>query len=427
MSRPSKGPRLYLRSGRRHPRTGKPIPDIYFIRDGTTQVSTGFGPGEADAAAQALAAYIVAKRPAGAADEARDPDRPRAPSEVFVAEVLDLYLAEKAPKSADPSAVGARIKALMAWWGDKRLSDVRRSSCRAYVAHRCAQPLAQATRAEKPRMVTAQGARRELEDLSAAIGYFAGEHPLTVRPKVDLPEKPESRRDALTRAQAARLLMAARGYRIQGERPAVPADDGRRALPVRPNWVRLRDSGPANRAHLKRFVLIGLYTGTRPGVVPKLLWAESPTQAWVDLDKAMIWRRGREERDHATKRRPVVKIPARLLQHMRRWKAADEREMDRRRKEGLPTSIAVIHHGGEPLAGRPRTGFEGCAVDAGLGAKVTPHWQRHTAATWLMENSCDPWEAAGYLGMNLKTLLDNYGHHRPDHLAGAARAIGGKK
>jgi integrase len=303
----------------------------------------------------------------------------------------------------------------MGWWGDKRLSDVRRSSCEAYVAHRCAQPIAMATKSAKPRLVSSQGARRELEDLSAAIGYFSDEHPLTVRPKVSLPEKPESQRDALTRAQAARLLMAARGYRLHPTGALHPSG--------RPMWVRLRDSGPANRAHMKRFILIGLYTGTRPGVIPKLLWEESPTQAWVDLDKAMIWRRGKKEREHATKRRPVVKIPARLLQHMLRWKVQDEKVMERRAEAGLPTTNAVIHHGGRPIHGRPRKGFEGCAIDAGLGDGVTPHWQRHTAATWLMENGCDPWEAAGYLGMNLKTLLDNYGHHRPDHLAGAAKAI----
>lgn len=415
MSRRSKGPRLYLRAGRVHPRTGKPVPDVYYIRDGQAQVSTGCGPDEAGAAAQALADYILAKRPAGPA-QVDDPDRPRNPSEVFVAEVVDLYLAEKAPKAADPSGVAARCKALIGWWGDKRLSDVRRSSCQAYVAQRITQPIAQA-KGPKPRLVSAQGARRELEDLSAAIGYYAGEHPLTVRPKVDLPEKPESPRDALTRAQAARLLMAARGYRLTKEKH--PSG--------RPRWKRLRDSGPANRAHMKRFILIGLYTGTRPGVIPKLLWEESPVQAWVDLEQEMIYRRGREEREHRTKRRPVVKLPPRLLAHMERWRRLDQTAMERRARADLPTTSAVIHHGGQPLAGRIRTGFEGCVRDAQLPAEITPHWMRHTAATWIMQNGVDPWEAAGYLGMNLKTLIDNYGHHQPSHQASARAGIGAKR
>ena len=42
---------------------------------------------------------------------------------------------------------------------------------------------------------------------------------------------------------------------------------------------------------------------------------------------------------------------------------------------------------------------------------VTPHTLRHTAATWLMQLGTDPWEAAGYLGMSVKVLIDTYGHH----------------
>lgn len=325
-------------------------------------------------------------------------------------------MAEKQPKAADPSGVKARVKALAAWWGDKRLSDVRRSECQRYVADRMTHPIAQA-KGDNPRLVTAQGARRELEDLSAAIGYYAGEHPLTVRPKVWLPEKPESPRDALTRAQAARLLMAARGYRWDAKAE---------------RWRRLRDSGPANRAHMKRFILIGLYTGTRPGVIPKLLWHEAATQAWTDLDAGVIYRRGKLERDHRTKRRPLVRIPSRLLAHMRRWRRLDEQlsrnpgELDHSPDAGKKVRqiTSVIHHGGRPLAGRIRTGFEGCVRDAGLPPEVTPHWMRHTAATWMMQNGEDPWQAAGYLGMNLKTLLDNYGHHQPNHQAGPRKSIG---
>jgi hypothetical protein len=61
---------------------------------------------------------------------------------------------------------------------------------------------------------------------------------------------------------------------------------------------------------------------------------------------------------------------------------------------------------------------------AGLTGRVTPHTLRHTAATWLMQAGVDKWEAAGYLGMGVEMLDRVYGHHHPDHLRNAARALG---
>jgi len=63
---------------------------------------------------------------------------------------------------------------------------------------------------------------------------------------------------------------------------------------------------------------------------------------------------------------------------------------------------------------------------ARLSGKVTPHTLRHTAAAWLMQRSVPIWEAAGFLGMSPEVLQDTYGHHHPDHLHGAAAAIGQK-
>jgi hypothetical protein len=51
---------------------------------------------------------------------------------------------------------------------------------------------------------------------------------------------------------------------------------------------------------------------------------------------------------------------------------------------------------------------------------------RDTAATWLMQRGVDPWEAAGFLGMSVKVLIDTYGHHHPNHMRGAANAITSK-
>jgi hypothetical protein len=43
-----------------------------------------------------------------------------------------------------------------------------------------------------------------------------------------------------------------------------------------------------------------------------------------------------------------------------------------------------------------------------------------------MQRGVPIWEAAGFLGMSPEVLQDTYGHHHPDHLHGAAAAIGQK-
>jgi site-specific recombinase XerC len=400
MPRRAAGPRLYLRRGRIDRRTGKCLPDVWVVRDGPREISTGCfadGPSIPDAAEQALGAYLAAKRQDGPPEPA---DRKRDPAQVLIVEVLAAYAGERAPKLAiDPATVRGFIQNLEAWWDERPLAEVKRSTCQAYIAHRMAMPDARYKDAATAPRVSERTATRELDILGGAIDWWHGEHTLTAKPIVWRPEQPESPRDALTRDQAARLLKAALGYRMDKE--------GR--------WARLGASARANRAHLRRFLLIGLYTGTRHAVIRRLLWEESATDPWIDLEAGAIYRRGRNEREARNKRRPVVKLPRRLAAHLARWKRLDE-------KAKLETN-AVLHHGGHALAGKVRSGFEGCVTDAALPAEVTPHWMRHSAATWLMESGCDIWAAAGYLGMTVQTLEEHYGHHRPGYQAGAAKGI----
>lgn len=385
MPRQSKGPRLYLRKGRTDARTGQTLPDRWFIRDGATEIGTGCGVERLGDAERQLAAHIAEKwaEPVGGSD----------PAKVLIADVLAFYGKGKAASlKSDAATMKGFVTHLLAWWGGRSLSDIKRTTCEQYVAHRSRQPI---RHGKTDRMVSPQTARRELEVLSAAIGYWDSEHHLARRPKVVMPAKAESNRDALTRSEAARLLKAARGYRL-----------------VKGKWERLPDAGPANRRHMARFILIGLYTGSRSDVIKRLHWVESLTDPWVDLDKGVVYRRGRDETESRTKRRPLVKLPCKLASHMKRWSRLDE-------TKDLAT---VLHHGGRQVAS-VRKGFAGCVADAGLKG-VTPHWLRHTAATWLMEGAVDPWEAAGYLGMTIQTLEKHYGHHRPDHQEAARKAMG---
>jgi integrase len=162
--------------------------------------------------------------------------------------------------------------------------------------------------------------------------------------------------------------------------------------------------------HLARFILIGLYTGTRAGAIATASPYRREGSSFVDLEEGIFYRLAIGRR--ATKKRqPTVPIPPRLLAHLRSWKAKE---------------IACEHF--VEWNGRPvqsvKTAFETAVRLAKLSGRVTPHTLRHTAATWLMRAGVDKWEAAGFLGMSVEMLDRVYGHHHPDHLRTAAHFIG---
>lgn len=394
MPRRPKGPRLYFREPRRDAAGRVTHAGVWLIRDGEAQISTGCAEHDRDGAEKALERYLGAKwSPPG--ELSRSPDDP-----VWLADVLALYSVEKGPTSSDPVVFGSQIGKLGEWWGGKTVAEVRRTTCNEYVEWRTAQRIRHARRSE--RRISKATARRELEQLAAAIGYWHAEHPLKALPKLTYPEKSPARCDFMTRSQAAAMLGAALGFYRD--------EDGR---------LRRRGrSARANRAHVARFLLMGIYSGTRHTAMLSVMWLPSVSSAWVDLERGVMHRRGTGETE-TRKRRPPVRIQHRLLAHMRRW-----REIDRTRTDGDGAPLThVIHHGGEPIAGKVRTGWNNVRKDAGLGPEFVPHVMRHTCGTWLAQAGVDIWEAAGYLGMSAKTFERVYGHHHPDFQTEAAQAL----
>jgi integrase len=156
--------------------------------------------------------------------------------------------------------------------------------------------------------------------------------------------------------------------------------------------------------HLRRFILIGLYTGTRSQAILGLSWMPSTSSGYIDLDKGVLYRRGADQRK-TNKKQPPVTIPDRLLAHLRRWNRLDAQLGVRH----------VVHYQGSRVS-KLRRSWATARQAAGLDEDVIPHTLRHTAATWLMQLGIDMWEeAAGYLGMSIKMLEEVYGHHHPDH------------
>jgi hypothetical protein len=129
--RKAKPPRLYLRTERDGSRW-------WIILDRGRQVRTGCREEETERASDALKDYLGTrhKPTIGARD----------PAAVAIADVLTAYAESKEPKSADRDLqlrygeLCERLDRLAQWWGDKRLSEVKRQACLDYVAWRVAQP-----------------------------------------------------------------------------------------------------------------------------------------------------------------------------------------------------------------------------------------------------------------------------------------------
>lgn len=343
MPRHAKGARLYLRS-----RRGRD--PIWVILDHGEEIATGCHEGDGEQAEKALSDYIARKY--------QSPQGPCHPDKMSVSRALEIYGNERGPQLASPETVGFHIDALDPFWGELPVSAIKGETCRAYVRSR--------------KTVKASTARRELETLGAAINYCHKEGYLIFVPRVSLPKKVKGRTRWLTRPEAARLLLAAR-------------------------WL----------PHLRTFLLIGLYTGTRSAAILGLQWLPNVRGGWIDLDRGLLFR-GPEDRIETNKRQPPCPLPAKLIAHLRRARKS--------------TTRYAIEYQGERVKKLRRSWRSACDV-AGLGADVTPHTLRHTAVTWLLQRKVKMWEVAGYVGMSEKMVRDNYGHHSPDHLKEARDAL----
>ena len=347
MPRKQKPPELWLRTdGGREP--------MWVILDGGRKIGTGCPERASAEAEKRLAEYIAQKHKA--------PGERRAHA-ALVADILLFYLQNRIPHLAAPKWEAYRIQKLAEFWGESKLTEITGQRCRDYVAWRADQGVG-------------PSARRELDVLSAAIGFYHKEFMLDVVPVVTKPEPALPREGWLTREQAAALLWAA--YRA-----------------------------PESK-HLVRFILIGLYTGTRTSAILGLRWLRSTNVGSIDLEHGILYRRGSKVRE-TKKRQPPMRLHWRLIPHLKRWQAQDE-------AKGI---THVITYRGQPVEKLRRSWDQACER-AKLPEEIVKHSLRHTAATWLMQQGVDRWEAAGYLGMSVETLKKVYGHHHPDFQRNAA-------
>jgi hypothetical protein len=325
MPRPSKGARLWLRPARR--RGGRIIARaIWIIIDGDRHVATSCFKNQAHEAEKQLAAYIAEKY--SPSRHARDIDR------IDISDVLAIYLEDCGPRMEDRPKLERCIGRLNDYWGGKMLSRVTAAESRAYVQERG----------------KTGGARTDLETLRAAINHHAKENLHYGMVRVTLPAKGPPRDRWLTRDEAAKLIRACWRYREQqtihrGRRKGLLITTDKRPL-----------------RHLARFILIGLYTGTRAGAIASASPYRQDGHSFVDLDQGIFYRLAIGRRA-TNKRQTPAPIPPRLLAHMRRWV-----------RRGVVTSHFVEWQGA-PIKS-VKTGFRHAVNVAGLWGKVTPQGTR---------------------------------------------------
>jgi integrase len=205
---------------------------------------------------------------------------------------------------------------------------------------------------------------------------------------VTLPPKPKGRVRHLERSDMAKLVWAA--YRKREVQKGAQTKK-------RPTL------------HVARFLIAGVYTGSRSARIWQASFKREPGRPFIDLDEGVFYRAASDEVVASNKQAPPIRLPDRLLTHLRRW-----------HKMG---SKYVVEFQGRPAD--PKRAFRNLANEV-LGddaAGVVRHTLRHTSATWLMQAGVDMWQAAGYLGMTKETLEKTYGHHHPDHQSSVGNAF----
>lgn len=375
MPRVSRGPQLYLK--RRADGAA-----IWYIRDGQRRESTGCEQGDHRGAREALGRYIA--RTAGGPSFG-DGD----PAAVTIGDILALYAQDKADQNSRPKEVRARLLRLDDHLGHLTIAAITPATSRAYVEARGAQA----------------AARRELEDLRAAIQHAYLSRKIAAPVPISLPAKSPPRERWLTRGEAARLILGALGWL------SVPFSD----LTTREvRWAVWGRPGERNR-HVARFILIGLQTGTRHDAILGLGWRPHAGGGHVDLRAGLIYRRGDGEAETKKRRPPtpvdgILALPA----HLARW----------RRLDG-PMALYVASFHGRRQDRMQRAWRSACRL-AGLGPDVTPHVLRHTSTTWEAIAGFDPWLICGRKAITMEVFQSVYAHHHPDYLRAARSGTGSR-
>jgi integrase len=399
MPRPSKGPRVTTDSR-----------GMYVIRDGQTNRGTGCyardGAGAEAIAHKKLAEYILKKH-----DPAKALDRSN-PNATKIADVRALEM----KRIAGAVMPDHRKKELITlcenmgnWFGSRTIGDLNGDLQEEYARERKRWVMVLVDRkrtvvqTDEPAPIAAY---RDLKILAAAVNRFFKNKVGGVQTRFSpvLPDAPKSRQKWLTRDEAAKILW--------------------RAWRARKRTKRDGSNGRHTRQHIARFILVGLYTGSRHGDICGAAVIPTIGRGYVDLDRG-IFKRKPDNKKETSKKQPTVPIPPRLLAHMRRWK-----------RLGI-SKQAVIEYNDKPVA-NVSAGWDSMIEDMGLSTddrsmRIVRHTLRHTAITWYLQpdrrtgKSVDIEIVSQYCGVSVATIRKTYRHVMPgtfDPLLEASQGFG---
>lgn len=301
-----------------------------------------------------------------------------------IADIINHYIHDISPrlegKKKQKRDFIKRMEAILDYWGRKLVSDINKRSCEEFATKHAASTT-----------------RRMLEDLRAAVELAMGDDVMAdTRVNFKLPPAQKSRYGFFTRDQAAKVLWAF--YRKRG----TYSYTGKRAKAENRGLTRTTKARPTR--HIARYFLTGIYTGTRTDRIQEASFVKEDGRPWIDLENGIFYRSWEGEMVPSNKRADPIRIPMRLLAHMRRW-----------HKNG---ARYLVERFGKPAGSTASAFFRELkkVIPDDIERKdLNRHAMRHTAATWLMQGGGNTSDIAGYLSIDERTLKKHYGHHHPDH------------
>jgi integrase len=393
MPRPSKGPRLELQTG--EGRTAK-----WIIRDGKRNISTRCDESDREGAERKLADYIISKHDASKAINANDPNSTK------IADILSVEMKRIAATTMPQLRKNELITVCQNmgnWFGHRVVGDLNGDLQERYARER-RRSVMRLVDGKRVSVATDEpapiAAYRDLKFLAAAINRFFKKKigGVVTAFSPTLPEAPEARVRWLTRSEAAQLIWAA--WRAR-KKTKLPGSKGRHTS-----------------RHISRYILVGIYTGSRNGDICGAAVIPTIGRGYVDLDKG-IFKRKPDNKKETSKRQPTVPIPPRLLAHMRRW-----------HRLGI-SKRTVVEFNDKPVS-VIKEGWSTMVELAGLATddkkqKVIRHTLRHTAITWYLDQGVDIEKVSLYCGVSVATIRKTYRHVMPgtfDELLGASTKFG---